>query len=190
MPRSRPGPAGNGSTRLADRPELLTFSQLAADVEQLLTDRGAQSGVMVMGISMGAAIAADLAARATIAIRAMLLVRPAWRWSPNLPNLAPLPGIGRLLHHYPPPQARHLFTDTSEYAAVARTSPAAARAPLNHFDDPDTVGRWRRAVTAARSSAGGSRTAVASTTMHTRFTAKPGAESQVAAFLADYVPQQ
>ena len=31
-------------------------------------------------------------------------------------------------------------------------------------------------------------TAGASTTMHTRFTAKPGAESQVAALLADYVP--
>ena len=95
---------------------------------------------------MGAAIAADLAARATIAIRAMLLVRPAWRWSPNPPNLAPLPVIGRLLHHYPPPQARHLFTDTSEYAAVARTSPAAARALLNHFDDPDAARRWRRLV--------------------------------------------
>ena len=57
---------------------------------------------------MGAAIAVDLAARATIAIRVMLLVRPAWRWSPRPPNLAPLPVIGRLLQLDPRCQRRQV----------------------------------------------------------------------------------
>ena len=137
---------GHGSTRLDDRSGLLTFRQLAADVEDLVNEQAGPSGVVVLGISMGAAVAAELAARATITIRAMLLIRPAWLWSPGPPNLAPLPVIGRLLHHHLPPRARELFTGTGEYQAVHRTSPAAARALLAQFDDPDAARRWHRLV--------------------------------------------
>ncbi|MEV6637038.1 alpha/beta hydrolase [Actinoplanes sp. NPDC051470] len=136
----------HGATDLDEQPGLLSFGQFAADVERLVTDQEMANGVTVVGISMGAGIAAELAARARLTIKAMLLIRPAWRWTPEPPNLAPLTAIGRLLRDHPAAQARRLFAGSIEYAAVADTSEAAARALLGQFADPGATRRWQRLV--------------------------------------------
>ena len=133
---------GHGSTRLDDAAGSLTFTRLAADVEELLAELRPGAAVVLVGVSMGCGVALELAVRGTLAIDAMLLVRPAWRWTPNPPNLAPFVVLGHLLQRHRRAEARRLFQQTGEYAAVAAVSTAAAQALLAQFDE---AGAGRRA---------------------------------------------
>ena len=136
----------HGDTELGIEPAELTFGQLAVDVETLLRQLDATSGLLVIGISMGAAVAAELLSRQHIAISAAVFIRPAWRWEPDPENLAPFPVIGRLLGEYGAIEARTIFTRTAEFAAIAATSATAAEALLGQFDSPRASERAQRLI--------------------------------------------
>jgi hypothetical protein len=88
---------------------------------------------------MGAAIALDLVASGFDA-RGLVLVRPAWGWTPNPPNLAVYGEIADAL------DARRSAADfaAGAGAAIARVSRAAAEALLGQFDQPHAARRSQR----------------------------------------------
>ena len=124
----------HGQAQLPVAPEVLTFTQLTRDVENLLEDLETPPGLIVVGVSMGAAIAAELLARRRVEVAAVVFIRPAWRWEPDPPNLAPFPVIGALLRDHGPIEGRSAFTRTREFAAVGRVSTHAAQALLAQFE--------------------------------------------------------
>ena len=140
---------GHGDTELGL--DTLTFAQLASDVETLLDDLDTTSGLLVVGISMGAAVAAELLSRRHVDIAAVVFIRPAWRWEPNPANLAPFPVIGRLLLEHGASDAGAIFARTDEFATVAATSAKAAEALLSQFDSPRAVDRAQRLISIPQS---------------------------------------
>ena len=131
---------GHGDTRLPAAGPDLTFEQLAADVEDLMRQH-AVACATVVGVSMGAAVALELAARAVVPLRGLVLVRPAWLWSPHPANLAALPLIAELLRTRGPAAGRETFRAGPVYARIAEVSPGAARALLAQFEAPHAVAR-------------------------------------------------
>jgi pimeloyl-ACP methyl ester carboxylesterase len=127
-------PAHGASTFPED---LLTIGQFAAAVRPAI--RTDEPPVLV-GISMGAAVALDLVASGFDA-RGLVLVRPAWRWTPSPPNLAVYAEIADALDAG---RSAADFATGAGYAAIARVSPAAAEALLGQFDQPHAVRRSRR----------------------------------------------
>lgn len=124
----------HGQTQLPVSPEVLTFTQLTHDVENLLGYLQTPPGLIVIGVSMGSAIAAELLARRRVEVAAAVFIRPAWLWEPDPSNLAPFPLIGAFLRDYGPIEGRAAFTRTHEFAAVGRVSTRAAQALLAQFD--------------------------------------------------------
>ncbi len=137
--RLAPDLRGHGATTLPCEARHLSFARLAADVEEAIT-----GPVVVIGVSMGAAVALELAARRRLLIEGAILIRPAWRWSPNPPNLAIFPVIAALLTAMNPPEAKAALIANPEYARVAATSELAARALLGQLDEAGAAQRADR----------------------------------------------
>ncbi|KAK1184369.1 alpha/beta hydrolase [Streptomyces sp. NBS 14/10] len=142
----------HGMTTLDERHELLTFPQLAADVEEVIGDFGPSRPLIVVGISMGAGVAAQLLARGNIPVRGLVLIRPVWRWEPHPASMSAYPRITELLRTHGAAKGRVLFQDSEDYAGIARVSAAAADALLGQFDAPRAVERAQR-LTAVPASA-------------------------------------
>jgi len=134
----------HGRTRLDEGPGLLTISRLAADVEDAIRALAPLPGMIVAGISMGAAVVVELLARRAVAIEGFVLIRPAWLWEPDPPNLAPFPQIAKLLRSGGPEEGKEAFRWSRQYAEVAEVSPAAASALLGQFDAPRAKERAHR----------------------------------------------
>jgi pimeloyl-ACP methyl ester carboxylesterase len=134
----------HGRSTLDESADRLTFATLAGDVEQLLEAIAPQQDVVLVGISMGAAVAAELMARERLAVRGAVLIRPAWAWRPSPDNLASYPCIAELLQTRGAETGRMRFQATEDYARVAGVSPAAADALLGQFDVPQAVERAHR----------------------------------------------
>jgi pimeloyl-ACP methyl ester carboxylesterase len=132
----------HGSSTLAETPALLSFAQLAEDVEALVGRPPA--GVILLGISMGASVVLELVARGRIPVRGVVLVRPAWRWRPHPPNLAPYPRIAALLRAHGPQEGKERFRESDDHASVAAVSVRAAEALSAQFDEPRAVERAAR----------------------------------------------
>lgn len=141
----------HGQAELDVAPDQLTFTRLTRDVEDLLARLGTSGGLIVVGVSMGAAIATELLARRNVEIAAAVFLRPAWLWKPDPANLAAFPVIGRLLRDYGTVEGRTAFLATDEYAATARVSATAAHALLAQFDAPRAVERAQRLISIPRS---------------------------------------
>jgi pimeloyl-ACP methyl ester carboxylesterase len=148
--RLAPDLRGHGRTALVGAAGEFTFAGLAADVAALLRRLGVGPAAVV-GVSMGAGVAVALARRTPAAVRALVLIRPAWGAVLPPPNLLPLLEVGDLLRRYGPDAGRARFAATGTYAAVAAVSPAAAASLLAQFDDPDAVRRSVRLTEMPRS---------------------------------------
>jgi pimeloyl-ACP methyl ester carboxylesterase len=132
----------HGSCTLDESPSLLTFQQLAADVDAAI---GPSHGPLVLvGISMGAGVALELVARGTPGISALVLVRPAWLWEPNPANLVAFPRIASLLREHGAQVGKARFVQDPDYASVAAISSAAADALAAQFDEPRAIARGAR----------------------------------------------
>jgi pimeloyl-ACP methyl ester carboxylesterase len=140
---------GHGGSALDAAPDLLTIRQLAADIEGQIGTSG--DGLLVVGISMGAAVALELASRDALPIWGLVLVRPAWRWDPDPDNLQVFPRIAELLVLHGPHAGRERFLDSPEYARVAAVSGPAAQALLDQFSAPHAVARAARLSSIPRS---------------------------------------
>jgi pimeloyl-ACP methyl ester carboxylesterase len=134
----------HGRCALDESAELLTFAQLAADVEDLLAHEAGPDGVLLAGISMGAALAVELAARQIVPVHGMLLIRPAWRWAPRPENLMPYAVIAEMLARHGARDGRARFRQAPAYARIADVSVLAAEALLGQFDAPRAVARASR----------------------------------------------
>ncbi|MGK3945123.1 alpha/beta fold hydrolase [Streptomyces sp. RP5T] len=134
----------HGATTLDEREELLTFSQMAADVEEVISDVAPEQPLVVVGISMGAGIATQLLARGKVAIRGLVLIRPAWCWQSHPAGLFAFPHITQLLRRDGPAKGKVRFRNSEHYASIAASSTAAADALLGQFDAPKAVERAQR----------------------------------------------
>jgi len=112
----------------------LNFATMANDVRRLMDSRTFDEPPILMGISMGAAVALELQGEPE-RFAGLLIVRPAWRWEPSPANLDAFPLIASLLDEYPVAEARARFAASPEYGAIAAVSPEAARALLPQFDE-------------------------------------------------------
>jgi pimeloyl-ACP methyl ester carboxylesterase len=134
----------HGSTTLDESVELLTFAQLADDVEQLLATLDLDSEPLLLGVSLGAAVAVEILARQRIPIHGTVLIRPAWGWQGSPANLAAYSRIARLLIDHGAEEGRERFQQCEPFSEIAQTSPAAAEALLGQFDAPRARERAQR----------------------------------------------
>jgi pimeloyl-ACP methyl ester carboxylesterase len=134
----------HGSTSLPFTAADLTFRRLAQDVEDTLALTRSAAPVVLVGISLGAAVACEMLARQRTKLLGLLLVRPAWAWQGSPANLAPLQSIGRLLEALPVDEARERFTASDDFARMDQQSPSAATAVLGQFDSPRAKERSAR----------------------------------------------
>lgn len=141
----------HGRTQLEEATGQLTITRLAEDVEDLLRALRAPWQVHLLGISLGAAVATELLARAKLAISSALLIRPAWSWTPYPPNLAVFTEIADLLIRYGPTSGAQRFRRTAACRRIEATSPSAARALLRQFTAPQARARAVRLTALPRS---------------------------------------
>ncbi len=117
----------HGATPALDGDDHLTFDQLADDAAALVDTR-VGAPVTVLGVSLGAGVAINLALRHARLVQRLLLVRPAWLDQPDPTNLAPRSEIAALLRLHGPAAAQARFEQSQIFTRVAAESSAAARA--------------------------------------------------------------
>ena len=136
----------HGHTRPVGPEEKLTIATFADDVIALMDFRKVEQAV-VGGISMGAAIALNVALRYPERVRGLVLQRPAWLGAPMPDNLRVVSLMGDLIMKHGAQKGKELFLKTREYAALQRESLDAAASAIAQFDHPraeETVARLLR----------------------------------------------
>jgi pimeloyl-ACP methyl ester carboxylesterase len=124
----------HGQTMLVGGPAAFHFNGFADDLVALL-DRLHYPRAAVVGVSMGAGVAVNLALRYPERVSALLLIRPAWTDEPNPPHLSALRYAGELLQRFGSVVGAGVFTDSPEYRRVLDASPAAASSLRQQFHD-------------------------------------------------------
>jgi pimeloyl-ACP methyl ester carboxylesterase len=135
LPRLALDLRAHGDTAYVGDVSAFEFDSLAADVVALL-DRLEVDTALLVGVSMGAGIAVNLALRAADRVAGLALVRPAWSHVSPPPHLAELVEIGRLLEQHPVAIAKGRYRTTPGFRAIESQSPAAAASLLRQFDGP------------------------------------------------------
>jgi pimeloyl-ACP methyl ester carboxylesterase len=134
---------GHGETRPLGPADKLNFASMAEDLAALL-DCLRWDRAIVGGISMGAGIAARLAAQRPERVEALVLVRPAWLVQPMPDNLALFPRVAELLRQFGPERGLAEFQQLPELAAIRRESPAVADSLCEQFLAVQAVERSAR----------------------------------------------
>jgi pimeloyl-ACP methyl ester carboxylesterase len=140
---------GHGETRPLGNPDYFSMSALADDVVALMTHLGLQYAV-IGGVSMGAAVALNLALRYPQHVSGLVLSRPAWLDKPNPTNLEVYALIVMLMTTYGPIEGLAHFTRTHEYNDIASNSSDAAASLVGQFTHPramETLVRLERIPT-------------------------------------------
>lgn len=138
--RLAPDLRGHGDTELVGSASDFTFDGLTADLLALL-DQLEIGASVVVGVSMGAGVAVDLALREPRRVTSLMLIRPAWGDIPSPENLTALRQVGSLLARYGSDEGQRRYRRSSGYQAIAEQSPAAARSMLSQFADPSAQQR-------------------------------------------------
>jgi pimeloyl-ACP methyl ester carboxylesterase len=94
-------------------------------------------GFVAGGISMGAAIALNLAVTHPGRVRALILARPAWRFDAAPANMHPYTEVAEALRRLPPDEARKAFAGSDTARMLAREAPDNLASLLGFFDRPD-----------------------------------------------------
>jgi pimeloyl-ACP methyl ester carboxylesterase len=125
-PRLAPDLRAHGRTRYIGPASAFSFDGLADDVVAVLDLLGLTRPVLVVGVSMGAGVALNLATRWPGRLAGLVLVRPAWLDEPMPPHLAAYPLIAALLRAYGAEQGLARFERSAVHRQVLGESPAAA----------------------------------------------------------------
>ena len=128
----------HGNTHPAGPEESLSISCFADDVVNLM-DRIDVSKAVIGGISMGAAVALNIALRFPDRLRGLILSRPAWLDRPDPENLSVLKLVAALIRKHGVDEGRERFLQTAEYAAIVNESPDVAQSLLGQFEHPRAV---------------------------------------------------
>jgi pimeloyl-ACP methyl ester carboxylesterase len=126
---------GHGGTQPLGAPAALSFATFAADVLALMDHLGLERAT-VGGVSMGAGVAARLAAEHPDRVAALVLVRPAWLDAGHPENLRIMETVGDLLERHGAQQGLAELENDAGYRAVAARSPAAAESLRGQFARP------------------------------------------------------
>jgi len=125
---------GHGRTEPFGDPAALGIARFAADVRAFMDHLGLRRAI-VGGISMGAAVAVSLAARAPELVEALVLIRPAWLATPSPDNLRILELVARHLRSEGGARLAS-FMQEPAYRAIAAASPDNAASLRRQFDAP------------------------------------------------------
>jgi pimeloyl-ACP methyl ester carboxylesterase len=135
---------GHGNSVPLGDPTRIGFGTMAADVVALMDVLGI-GRAFVGGLSMGAGVAARVAAEHPDRVLGLVLVRPAWLDEPFPDNLRIFPTIAALLEEKDDAAAQHAaLAHDPAYATVVAASPASASALRDQLDRPHA--RERAAV--------------------------------------------
>jgi pimeloyl-ACP methyl ester carboxylesterase len=123
----------------------LSFGLLAADALSLVDRLRPGDRLIVVGVSMGAGVAARIALSVPDRVDALVAIRPAWLDRPHPPHLAVLERAGVLLGSDLPAAAlEEQLRATPEFRKVERVSAAAAASALGQLTAPHARARARR----------------------------------------------
>jgi pimeloyl-ACP methyl ester carboxylesterase len=139
---------GHGDTRPLGDPSKLTIATIADDLIGLMNHLGIERAI-VGGISLGAAVAVNVALRYPERALGLVLVRPAWIDRPLPENVAIYTAIARLLRERGPQEGLAEFRSSPEYLAMERESPDCARSFIGQFEQPraaECVARLERLI--------------------------------------------
>ncbi|KQQ49440.1 alpha/beta fold hydrolase [Plantibacter sp. Leaf314] len=136
-----PDQRAHGETSVIGEPEDFTVDRLADDAVALLRRRGfIARPLIVVGISMGAAVALRLVQRGGLRLRGALLVRPAFGEEPWPEHLRVFREVAALLRAQGADGVGR-FAASEAYQQVAEVSPVAAESLLAQFTKPGAAGR-------------------------------------------------
>lgn len=124
----------HGETRPLGDPKKVAVEPIADDVVALLDHLGVDRAV-VGGISMGAAVALNLALRNPGRVLGLVLVRPAWLDRPLPENARVFAHVAQFLLKYGAAEGLERYRASPEYARVLAESPDTARALEQQFQE-------------------------------------------------------
>lgn len=117
----------HGASTLIGEPDRFALEALAAEVSDELVRVGDGSPVTIVGVSLGAALAAIIARSGRFPLDRVALIRPSFTTEPLPPNLAIFPLLGRLLEEHRPQRALDELHRSGAWRAIAHESLAHAR---------------------------------------------------------------
>ena len=119
---------GHGSSEAGDI-NSFSINSFANDVAESVE----AAPVIMGGISMGAAIALNLAVHKPHLVKALILARPAWLTDSAPENMRPNAEIGALLANHPPEIAKTKFLASPTAKYLAKTAPDNLASLLTFF---------------------------------------------------------
>ncbi|WFP75819.1 alpha/beta hydrolase [Mesorhizobium sp. WSM4906] len=126
---------GHGGSDLSKR-RPLSFQMFADDV-LAAADQAGLDRFIAGGVSMGAAIALRLACRRPRRVAGLILVRPAWTFSPAPQNMRPIAEVAELILAHGADKGRTIFAQSETAARLYREAPDNLSSLLGYFDRPD-----------------------------------------------------
>lgn len=126
---------GHGDTQPLGDPSLIGFSTFADDLLAFMTSLGLAQAI-VGGISMGAGVALNFAARFPNRVLGLVLSRPAWLDRARPENLKSLTTVARYIRQYGAAHGLEHFKQSEDYAAIQRLSPDSADSLVGQFAEP------------------------------------------------------
>ena len=137
-----PDQRAHGETPVVGAAEDFTTDSLADDAAALLSAQGLQGRpLVVVGISMGAAVALRLLQRGGHDLRGGLLVRPAFATAPWPDHLLVFAQIAELLRARGVAAGQRAFVESPEHGRVAAVSAAGAQSLREQFTKPQALER-------------------------------------------------
>jgi pimeloyl-ACP methyl ester carboxylesterase len=139
---------GHGRTSPLGDPNKLSIETLADDLIAFLDHLGIDRAV-IGGISLGSAVAVNVARRFPDRLLGLVLSRPAWIDGPNPANVRLYSTIARLIRDLGAKEGLAQFLKTAEYQAMDRESPDCARSLVGQFEQPraeECVARLERLI--------------------------------------------
>jgi pimeloyl-ACP methyl ester carboxylesterase len=126
---------GHGQTHPLGDPSKLTIATFAEDLIAFL-DLLEVDRVAIGGISLGSAVAVNVALRFPDRVLGLVLSRPAWIDAPLPANVHLYGTIARLIRELGTTKGLVQFLETPQYQAMERESPDCARSLIGQFEQP------------------------------------------------------
>lgn len=145
--------AHGDSTQIGSARDFSIADMTQGLVERIRSENFDAEPLTVIGISLGAALALQLAKLGTLPIECLVLLRPAFTDAALPRNLAVFPVIGELLHRHGTEWAEREFRRSGLYRTIQRESALGGAGTLEQFREPDAQQRAIRLIELPRNRA-------------------------------------